>query len=214
MAGNVSFNFVAFPFDEEPGFAVNIRPFHGGVTAAAAFTLLNFATMQWALYVTVAENVPVLLGSGTFHFGSPDPLAAGGEPSASGLLGFSASEQAADLAAAQPFDLTFDGFCDGLRIRIGENQMVSASHTGCRGGLGAGIVAFDFTYFPFDQQNGFGMNLGTFPDAAGTTLTILDFATQHWAHYRTAAGEVPVLVGSGTFRFGPPPASSGLPASG
>ena len=117
-------------------------------------------------------------------------------------------------AQAAPFDISFDNRCDGLTLVVGNDLMVGGTHTGCALGTVAGNVTFNFVSFPFDVQAGFGLNLGTFPGAPGATFTLLNLASMQWAHYRTTGGEVPVLLDSGKFSFGPPaPHTAALPTS-
>ena len=199
----------AFPFAQQAGVGMNIRPKRNPVFAPVAHTLLNFETMQWGFYLTTTGEPPFLWRSGTFSFGLPAPS----NPSSSAAMKL--PEAAADAPqAVGPLDLAFNDFCDGLRLEIGDNNLVGGNHTGCEAGLVAGNVTFNFVSFPFDQQAGFGLTLGTFPNETGGVLTLLNFATMQFADYANAAGEVPVLVRSGTFRMGVPTAAQGsLPST-
>ena len=198
VVGNVAGDFTAFPFHQASGICINIRPRRKPGEMSVGHTLLNLRTLQFGVYVTLAGEPPFLVQLGTFSFGPP-PAESASLPAA-----LPRRDPVAAPLAVGPEDIAFDGFCDGLRLEVDDDDMVGGSHTGCESGLFAGNVTFNFSYFPFDQQSGFGLTLGTFPNHPGGHLTLLNFATNEFAHYQTILGEVPTLVSSGTFSFGVP----------
>lgn len=65
--GNYSYNFLDDPFAVAAvGQATSVVQFGGNDTY-----MLDFATLRWVLYRSVAGSVPTVLASGTFSFGIP-----------------------------------------------------------------------------------------------------------------------------------------------
>jgi len=120
------------------------------------------------------------------------------------------------VRAANPFDIAFNGSCDGLRIEIGADLMVGGVHTGCVSGVVAGNVAIDFGAFPFAEQGGFGVNIRPvrIPGLQPVVHTLLDFQTMRFGVYLTLNGDAPFLFRSGTFRFGTPSSATTSPPAG
>ena len=117
---------------------------------------------------------------------------------------------AAVAGTAQPFDIAFDGACDGLRLEIGQDLMVGGRHTGCVSGKVIGNIAIDFVAHPFDQQSGVGINIRPQRNARGFPVfsTLLNFQTMEWGLYITVTGEAPSILASGSFSSGTPTAKS------
>jgi hypothetical protein len=149
--------------------------------------------------------------TGTWSLGTPSPTS--GSPSAtqSALAVVAAGPTAATNAAASPngvLELTFEGFCDGMRLNspsvgTGVAGTVDGELLGCAEGgiIGAqGKVA--------NKKNTYAVQW----DNAGTWVQTAIFKDHTWVHYIITDGVMSVL-NSGTWVDGPPPPGAAGPHS-
>ena len=111
---------------------------------------------------------------------------------------------------AQAFDISFDGFCDGLSINFGQDLTSTGASIGsCLTNRPANGNA-NAVLQPSVVIGG-TIVVSSYAGQADRDLTfVLDFQNSRWRLYENAA-----LFNQGTFSFGTPPlSSSSLSASG
>ncbi|MCI0333521.1 MAG: hypothetical protein L0228_09900 [Planctomycetes bacterium] len=116
-------------------------------------------------------------------------------------------------AQAQSFDISFDGFCDGMHIEYGADLNHGGQRTGCAGGAIIGNRTGNVGSTPFPTR-AVGQNT-IVPDAVEGgpgfhVIFLLNSITQEWCNYTAFDGAVPTLGNCGTFSFGAPAAADAV----
>jgi hypothetical protein len=180
--------------------AAHITTPYGGAANPPFHFVVN-ANHTWTIYQDSGGGVIYTVNSGTWSFGPPRGT---GSPSGAG------GSVAAASTARPAYDISFDGYCDGMHLNIpsvglGTPNTVDGQHIGC---ISGGLIG----------------SKTTAPNAAHITTNYQDFwpqgiqflvnANHTWRVYYDAGGGTIGLLNSGTWSFGPPRPGAARAAAG
>ncbi|HEX3943340.1 MAG TPA: hypothetical protein VHW69_04565 [Rhizomicrobium sp.] len=106
---------------------------------------------------------------------------------------------AGDLAKTKTFDMTFDGFCDGMNLTLSNKVYIVGQSTGCSSGVDEGFLAKRGNinpYFDISSNNNGG-------DQALTYVFDDPRSANHgWCVYNTTDGVTQNVINCGTYTLG------------
>lgn len=177
--------------------AAHITTNYGG---CCLYQFLINEDRTWVIYAESGGQIFVI-NTGTW---SPGPATGDGPPA--GAVRGNAAASASTTAPSASYDISFDGYCDGLHINwpslgLGTSDTVDGNHTGCIGGP------------LFGTQSTAGPNgLHITTNYGGCCLYhFLIKPDHHWVIY-ALNGDSIFVINSGTWSFGTP--DGGGPAAG
>jgi hypothetical protein len=213
IGGNISTDFLLQPRifpDSRANVASEIGPLLAGCQINY---YIDFANSKWANYISCAGEPEAIINKGTFTISAGAVAHGSGGPSrvANGSAAGDAAVEDAILESgfpASPFDITWDGFCDGMHVTT-KGTALGATLTGCATGIAAGNNAnVDLS---LANQGGSGLTKGANISSNVDNPCILTYNVFYsqlvWANWLTCGGEIPAVLNQGTFTLtaGAPP---------
>jgi hypothetical protein len=111
-------------------------------------------------------------------------------------------------AFAAKYDISFDGYCDGMNLKVTSGVYVVGQSTGCLAGdVNEGIIGTVKNAPPEagTKANVLVVSSTNFGDGVAATY-VINLTAQTWANYYTTDGVTQTLLYTGTFSYGEPAA--------
>jgi hypothetical protein len=124
----------------------------------------------------------------------------------------------ATSAFAETYNFTFDGYCDGMTLKVSDGTYVVGTSTGCNAGyVNEGLMAFVANAPPELGTRAKVAVVSSNSSGAAIALTyVINFSAATWANYYTMNGKTQIQFAAGTLTFVTPeaaPAATGGPST-